>query len=181
MRPTAVFVLFLALPFAATAATFEPDPAAALREVRFEANQGQGHAGAAFVARASGRAIAFDDESLALRLGGGIVRLRFAAPGARPEARLHEPLPGATHYLLGNDRSRWVTGVEGFGRLDYRGVAPGVDARFYGRGAELEFDLVLEAGVDPRRVELAVEGADDLSLDDEGRLVVARNGDTLAL
>ena len=41
-------------------------------------------------------------------------------------------LPGKSNYLVGHDRSQWRTSIPQFGKLRYRGVAPGVDAVFYG-------------------------------------------------
>ncbi len=47
-----------------------------------------------------------------------------------------------------------------------------VDLVFYGDNNQLEYDLVVSPGADPRQIKLAVEGADSIRLDAEGNLVL---------
>ena len=101
--------------------------------------------------------------------GGKVVTLRFE--GARDVALQGiDPLRSSTNILRGNDRSRWQFGIPNFGRLMARGVYPGVDIVYYGAHGELEYDLVLHAGADPRQIRFRVSGA-KAYLDNEGNLV----------
>lgn len=63
-----------------------------------------------------------------------------------PSSSLHANLIGAkmstpeglelqterTNYLIGNDQSRWITGVPNFERVKFAGVYPGIDMVYYG-------------------------------------------------
>jgi len=66
--------------------------------------------------------------------------------------------------------------VPHYARVRYQDVYPGVDFVFYGQDRELEYDVVLRPGADPRAVALKVEGADSLSLDGAGDLVLQAAG-----
>jgi hypothetical protein len=84
-----------------------------------------------------------------------------------------EVQPGQSHYLVGNDPARWRTDIEGYGRVQYSGVLPGVDVVYYGSGQRrLEYDLVLAPGVDAKSVEVAFDGAESVTIDGEGAAVL---------
>ncbi len=102
--------------------------------------------------------------------------LRFA--GARPALDLEgqQRLPGLSHYYLGNDRSRWRENVPQFGRVHYDQVWDGIDAVVYGSAAQLEYDFIVAPGRDPRAIAFDLDGADRISIDRDGALVVDVNG-----
>jgi hypothetical protein len=88
-----------------------------------------------------------------------------------------EQQPGRSHYFIGNDPGRWRTNVPQYARVQWRDVYPGIDVVFYGKEHELEYDVVVAPGADPRKVVLRFEGAKKLSLTDEGDLrVTLRHG-----
>ena len=76
----------------------------------------------------------------------------------------------------GSDRSRWLRGLATYREVRYRHLYPGIDARFYGRGARFQYDLVVAPGADPRRIGLDVRGAESVRLDGRGRLIIAVGG-----
>jgi hypothetical protein len=82
---------------------------------------------------------------------------------------------GTSNYLLGNDPSRWRTGIANYGRVEYPGVYPGIDLVYYGNQRQLEYDFVVAPGADPRVITLAFEGAESLGLDGTGNLVLHTN------
>jgi len=143
----------------------------------FEPNQGQASAGIRFLARGPGYGLALTRAGATLALhrtdgGAAALKLRFA--GANENVRLvgSRPLPGKVNYLRGNDASKWLTGIGTFGAVRYQDLYPGVDARFYGRQGQLEYDLVVAPGTDPATIGLALRGARNLHLDAQGNLLV---------
>ncbi|MGJ5813888.1 SBBP repeat-containing protein [Paludibaculum fermentans] len=86
------------------------------------------------------------------------VKLRF--PGARPVTPQGlEPQTARFHFLLSPDQRQWRRNVPSFARARYASLWPGIDAIFYLQGSDLEYDLVLRPGADPRRIRLRLEGA----------------------
>ncbi|MCI0587211.1 MAG: hypothetical protein L0323_10265 [Planctomycetes bacterium] len=162
-----------------------PEGAAKLARVpsAFLPNLGQWEHSARFVAQLGGVAVFLEEGGFALSAAescdepagapsrGAAVRMRFA--GARPcEVVGEEPLAGVHAYFLGNDPSRWRTGVPRFGAVRYRGAWPGVDVMCFAKEGHLEYDLVLSPGAALAGVELTVEGAEVLRVEEEGTLVL---------
>jgi uncharacterized repeat protein (TIGR01451 family) len=83
------------------------------------------------------------------------------------------------NYLLGNDRAAWRTNVPTYARVRYGAVYPGIDVVYYGNQGELEYDFVLAPGADPAAIALAWDGAEALTVDERGDLLLATPGGTL--
>ena len=98
--------------------------------------------------------------------------------GANPAARIagESAMPGKVNYLIGNDPAKWRSGVPAFGRVRVDNVYPGINVVYYGNGRQLEYDFDLAAGVDPRTIVLRFDGADKISVNPQGELVVSLHG-----
>ena len=83
-----------------------------------------------------------------------------------------ERLPSISNYFIGDDPKKWWSNVPNYGRVEARGVYPGVDLICYGDQGRLEYDLAVAPGADPNQVHLAWEGADSLRLNGDGDLVL---------
>lgn len=94
--------------------------------------------------------------------------------GAHPAPLVEglDELPGRSHYLLGKDQKQWRTNVVTYARVRYAGVYPGVDLIYYGNGRQLEYDFIVAPGAEPGVIKLAFDGAERMSLDDSGELVL---------
>ncbi len=129
-------------------------------KLHFERNMGQAGSDVRYVARGQGYSVELRDSaaSLTLREKGATVNMRpLGASPSRPTAA--EPLRGKTNYLLGQDRSRWITDVPTYGRVLYRSVYPGIDLVYYGNQVRLQYDFVVAPGADPRQIRLTYDGA----------------------
>ncbi|HEY6370331.1 MAG TPA: SBBP repeat-containing protein, partial [Candidatus Sulfotelmatobacter sp.] len=51
-----------------------------------------------------------------------------------------------------------------------------VDVAYYGQGPQIEYDFVLGPHADSRRIQLKIEGADQIQIDDAGDLVLTVGG-----
>ena len=102
-----------------------------------------------------------------------VLRLQFAGANAAPKVLGIDQLPGKTNYFVGNNPSKWHTGVPNYSRVSYHEIYPGVDLAFYGNGQRLEYDFTVAPGADPKEIALEVQGARNLRVDDAGNLVLA--------
>ena len=100
------------------------------------------------------------------------MRLTFA--GARSDARVEgqDELPGKANYLIGSDPRAWRTNIPTYARVRYREVYPGIDVMFHGDQQQLEYDLIVAPGHDPRTIALRVDGVDRLAIDPAGDLLL---------
>ncbi len=81
-------------------------------------------------------------------------------------------LEGVVNYLIGNDRSKWLTHIPTYAQVDYNTVYPGVDLVYRGTGPELEFDFHVKPGADPRQIRISYTGASQMHIDSDGNLVL---------
>ena len=102
-----------------------------------------------------------------------IVRMKLVGANAKPRVEALDELPGKANYLIGNDPKKWRTNVPLYAKVRYREVYPGVDLVYYGNQRQLEHDFIVAPGADPRSITLNLAGAEKLSLDPQGALVLA--------
>jgi hypothetical protein len=139
----------------------------------FEQNEGQLDPSVRFSARTPNGHLLIGDEGPSLVAAGAPdrrLRLHFegaqntpVTPGVKVEA--------TANYFLGNDPSRWRTRVPMYRSVEQRGLYPGIDVVYYGRGGRLEYDLVVSPGADLAHLRFQIEGSDRLELQPSGALV----------
>jgi hypothetical protein len=93
---------------------------------------------------------------------------------ARKDAHLEglHRLPAMSNYFFGQDPERWRTDIPNYAKVRISGLYPGIDAVYYASQGQLEYDLVIHPGADPSRIRLAVKGAQELHIDENGDLLV---------
>ena len=167
----------LALP--ATAA--QPAVLPANLPLYFEAGQGQANTPAQFIARGHDYQflIAPAEAQIALRKAAAkpeIVRMRFV--GANAQAQIHgdAELPGKINYLTGNDPAQWHTGLAMFAKVRVEELYPGVNLVYYGNQQQLEYDFAIAPGTNPDVIEIHFDGADKISVNPQGELVLKLAG-----
>ncbi len=165
----------------------------------FEANQGQTDAQVKFLSRGKGYTALLTSDGMILSLRPSTRGARQAIPNnsktpitepstimqfslvgaaANPTVIGEDVQPGKINYFFGSDPTKWRTNVATYGRIRYHGVYPGIDMLYYGNHRQLEYDFVISPGADPGQIQFAVKGANSISLDSDGNLVLnTENGD----
>jgi Abnormal spindle-like microcephaly-assoc'd, ASPM-SPD-2-Hydin/Beta-propeller repeat/Cep192 domain 4 len=152
----------------------------------FESNQGQTDSQVKFLARGPGYSLFLTADGAVLSArpraareadhGGAVVRMKLLHSSEHASVAALGQVPGKTNYFIGNDPSRWHTGVPTFAKIRYQAIYPGVDLIYYGNQSQLEYDFVVAAGADPHSIHLAFEGVDGLQLDPDGNLLLMVHG-----
>jgi hypothetical protein len=157
----------------------EPRGARTLTMLRFERNRGQFDSAVEYLARGPSYSLRLQagQATLALTHEGAAAEVTMSVVGgAAVQALPSEQLAGVSNYFVG-DESRWRTGVEGYARVLYPGVLPGVDIAYYGtQGRELEYDLLLGPGVEARGIELELAGVAAVEIDARGAALLRLQG-----
>src|SRR5262249_32227910 len=156
----------------------------------FEPNVGQADRRVKFVTRASGYVLYLTDTAAVLELSPNrsgsrqnpsrmrvsepsrVVRMTFVNAQHGAAAVGLDELPGKVNYFQGDDPTRWRRSVPTYGRVKYRDIYPGVDVVYYGRPGSLEYDLIVAPGTDPKAILLALDGADSITIDAQGDLIL---------
>lgn len=156
----------------------------AIRQVKampiaFEANVGQTAAAASFVARGRGYTVWATTDGPVLRLtrsrtstSAAVVRMRVVdgATGTHPSPE--SLLPGRANYFIGDDPSRWKTGVPRYAALRYEQVYSGVDLVLHGTQESLEYDFDVAPHADASRIALSFDGAKAVRMEASGDLTL---------
>jgi hypothetical protein len=148
--------------------------------LHFEANTGQTDSQVRFLARGVGHTLFLTETEAVLVLTNpdpaakGRIALRMAFVGANPLSRVLglDELPGKANYFIGHDPSHWHTNVPLYATVSYHDLYPGIDLRYSGNQRQVESAFVVRPGAEPHRILLAWEGADSLTVDAEGDIVL---------
>ncbi len=149
----------------------------------FESNQGQTAPEVRFLSRGSGYGLFLTPTEAILTLTRAadakvdhveatVVGVKLVGAKAKPEMAGVDPLPGKSHYFIGNDPKQWHTNVAQYAKVKYKAVYPGIDLVYYGNQRQLEYDLVVAPGADPKKITLAFQGVKTITIDKDGQLVL---------
>lgn len=98
--------------------------------------------------------------------------------GASPVAQIRGggELFGKVNYLIGNDRSKWQTGLPTFGSVRVAGLYPGINLLFHGNHRQLEYDFAVAPGADASTIKMRFDGVRKVSITPNGDLVLKIGG-----
>jgi hypothetical protein len=101
--------------------------------------------------------------------------LQLQMIGANPAAQVagQDELPGKVNYFVGNDPVNWHVNVPTYRKVRYEEIYPGIDLIYYGNQRDLEFDFAVDPGANPRAIKLRFEGADRMSVEPSGDLMLS--------
>jgi hypothetical protein len=104
--------------------------------------------------------------------GGAVIQLNLVGANPRPVAVGEDQRPGPVNYFIGRDRSKWHTRVPTYGKVQSKDVYPGIDLAYYWDPSQLEYDFEVAVGANPRQIQFDVKGADSVSVDASGDLIL---------
>jgi len=150
----------------------------------FEANVGQSDVQVRFLAHGNGYTAFLTPAEAVLDLrtsdrasaDGFVLRMQLVGSNSTAPSAGQGELAGAVNYITGRDPSRWQTDVPTYARAVFDEVYPGIDVAYYGNQRELEYDFLVAPGADPGCIGLRFAGADSITVDSTGDLVL-RVGD----
>jgi len=139
----------------------------------FELNQGQTNETVKVIARTAEYTLFITaEEAVFAGRDGSVERMKLLGANRKTHVEPLEKQLGITNYFIGNDPSKWRTNVPHYGRVELREVYPGIDLIFYSNERQIEYDWVLAPGADPRQIRTKWEGADRISKNAAGDLVL---------
>ncbi|RYD59351.1 MAG: PKD domain-containing protein [Sphingobacteriales bacterium] len=75
------------------------------------------------------------------------------------------------NYYLGNDPTRWKTGLHPYHAVDYKSIYAGIDMHIASEAGQVKYDFLVSPGADADVIKLRYDGIDGLSVVD-GKLMV---------
>ena len=170
------FTLLVLSPLRLVSQSAEVEQKLASLPVVFENNVGQAPSFYAFVSHHGSVDALLSNSAVDIIVPGrkARARVRFRLVGSRPDVvpEAHEPLPGVTNYLIGNDPSRWLHGVPNSAQVSYPGIYHGIDLVFHGNGDQLEHDFQIAAHADPNLIRFTLDAGNGIRLTSSGDLEI---------
>ena len=83
---------------------------------------------------------------------------------------------GEINYLIGRYKEHWRTNIPSYSEIRAEEIYPGIDLRYHGDQRQLEYDFIISPGASPDAIKLEFTGLDDLTIDDEGNLLLTTSG-----
>ncbi|MDD4455401.1 MAG: PKD domain-containing protein, partial [Candidatus Methanomethylophilaceae archaeon] len=105
-----------------------------------------------------------------------VIRQSFA--GASPETHLaaRDQRAGVVNYYVGNDSSKWLSGIPVYSEVVYEDLYPGIDLVYAEKNGRLKREFRISPGADPSRIELIYGGERAPRVDADGVLRFASLG-----
>ena len=100
------------------------------------------------------------------------IRIQFL--GANPNAAVHgeAQMIGKINYLLGNRSDQWHVGIPTYARVEVEELYPNINLVYHGDQNQLEYDFCISPGANPETITIHFDGADNLSINPSGELVI---------
>jgi len=149
-------------------------PLLATLPIDFIQNRGQWDQSVRFLARKGAGVAAFESHAIRIHLESeNPVSLTLTFDGASKETTVvGEGRRGARYnFYVGNEPTRWQSGVPAYASVRYRKMYEGVDVRVREESNRLEYDLLLAAAANLDNVVVRVNGVAHLELAPDGSLV----------
>ncbi|OSZ82309.1 hypothetical protein CAP35_03310 [Chitinophagaceae bacterium IBVUCB1] len=75
------------------------------------------------------------------------------------------------NYYLGNDKSKWKSGIHPCYTVDYKGIYKGIDLHIASENADMKYDFIVAPGADPQQIALQYEGTDGLRIEAQNLII----------
>lgn len=77
------------------------------------------------------------------------------------------------NYFVGNDESRWATGVRGYEEFTLKEAYTGIDLKFIEQEKELKYEFIVSPKSDPKQIKLSYKNQKKIKIDKDGNLVLS--------
>lgn len=155
-----------------------PDAAPAVGDLplTFVPNAGQHAEHVRYAGRTGNAMFAFaaDGVTMGLRRGAQATDVRLGFPGADPDVSIvgRDITAGRVNVLHGSDPRGWQTDLPTYRTVVYQDLWPGIDLAFRDAGGALKYEFVVRPGASAANIALAYDGADAVTLGDDGALTI---------
>lgn len=150
----------------------------------FEKNEGQIDVHFQYLTRLPGHTFCFSPEGVSVLLKNGypsktlsVLNIQFLGGNPQPIIEGLDEQECKSNYFIGQDASKWYTGISTYNKIAYKNLYPGIDVLFYGNAKQLEYDFLVDPGVNPNHIRMRIEGAKKLNIDSEGDLQIVVEND----
>ena len=144
----------------------------------FIENRGQWDSRVKFAARNGAMTAWFENRAITLQLNemndgkktAAVMRLAFEGTGYSDDPEGRYPQAGKFSFFIGNRRENWQRQTAAYEQIMYRELFQGIDLCVRDNNGILEYDLLMQPGMDLTQVVIKCEGSENLRIDPDGSL-----------
>ncbi|HUU75582.1 MAG TPA: SBBP repeat-containing protein, partial [Methanoregulaceae archaeon] len=148
--------------------------------LQFIANDGQSDSNVKFEILSDGGSIFFTpngpifslisyDEEI---LKSAVIEYRFRGTSGSDSISGLDLLPCTANFLIGDDSSQWITGVDTYRGIQYNELYPGIDLVYYGTQGGIKSIFIVDPGAHPEDILIEYRGQTSLSIQSDGTLLI---------
>ena len=101
-----------------------------------------------------------------------VVHLNFIGSNRINNVANENPSKEYFNYFLGNDKSKWASGVHGYGKSTLNSIYNNIDLRILGDKNEFKYEFIVHPGGDKNSITMNYVGQKGLKIDDKGNLSI---------
>ena len=111
-----------------------------------------------------------------------VLTAKFLGANANPEVIAEGQMEYKCNYFIGNDPAKWHTDVPNYQAIILKDIYPNIDLKYSGDGnGRAAYEFIGAPGADIAQVKVAYEGAEETSIDANGRMILKTKwGDMIA-
>lgn len=138
--------------------------------LRFEKNIGQAPDNIAYILRTNSSTVLFEGTGFRLVANNGLdgLSLTFVGANSNPIISAKDRLKGVSNYFITDEKNNWQSNVPGYAQVHIEDLYNGIDLVYYVKNGELEFDFIVDPGIDAGIIKMALENTDRVEIDQNG-------------
>jgi hypothetical protein len=111
-----------------------------------------------------------------------VLTAKFVGANPDPEVIAESQMEYKCNYFLGNEPTKWRTDVPNYEAITLKDIYPGIDLRYSGDcNGQAAYEFIAAPGADIAQIKVEYEGAEETSIDADGRLILnTKWGDMVA-
>lgn len=92
------------------------------------------------------------------------VRANFVGASLGASIQGQSAFKDYANYYIGNDPSKWASGVQIYGKIAYSNIYPNIDLLVYSADEKMKYDFVVKQGGEAQRIKIKYTGAEKIEL-----------------
>ena len=102
-----------------------------------------------------------------------VLTAKFVGANPNPEVLGEGQMEYRCNYFIGNDPAKWHTDVPNYEAITLKDIYPGIDLKYSGDGTgQAAYEFIAAPGADIAQIKVEYEGAEETSIDADGRMIV---------
>lgn len=101
-----------------------------------------------------------------------LVFARFIGANERIETSQDESTTEYYNFFIGNDKSKWATGVFGYCEVEYKELYEGIDLIFYEKEGDLKYEYRVKPYANPSLIKIQYHGQDRIRKTRDGDIII---------